>query len=132
MGAPEPLEIMSVYSAGGCPAFRRTEYDHRPARASEVALLPGSVSIFTNFINATLHSCCHGLMHAVDFGPFHKIRVPAVSADEILELLMRDSRQQCWVIDFVSIEVENREYGTIPLWVQELVDVPRGRKRTCF
>src|SRR5215471_5940623 len=128
MGAPEPLEIMSVDSARGCPALRRAEYDHRPARARDVALLAGSMSIFTNFFDATFHSSCHGLMHAVNVGTFHKIRVPAKSAEEILELLVRDSGQQCWVIDFVSIEVENREYGTIPLRVQELVDVPRGRK----
>ena len=123
MGTPEALEEMSVHLTRSCPALRRAEHDHRPAWASQVVMFPGSMTMFTNFIDAALHGRRHCLMHAVDIGSFHKIRSPAATTNEVLEFVVRDSRQQSWVIDLVFVEVENGEYGAIACGVQELIDV---------
>src|SRR5215469_7254628 len=124
MCAPETLEEMAVNLTWSGPAFRGAEYDHWPARAGHISMLAGRMPMFTNFVDATLHGRSHGLVHAIDFGTFYEIRSPAIAAKQALEFLARDSRQQSWVIDLVSIEVENREYGAIPCGIQELVDVP--------
>src|SRR5579864_1018007 len=132
MCAPEALEEMSLQSAWRGPAFWRSQHDHGPARPGEVAMLSRGALMFANFVNTTLHRRSHTLMHAVDIGALHKIGSPAVAAEEILNFLVRNARQQGRIVDLIAIQMEDREHSAIARRIQELVGVPGSRERTGF
>src|ERR1043166_6369600 len=41
---------------------------------------------------------------------------------------MTDARQQRGIINFVAVEIKNRQHRAIALWTEKLVDVPGGRE----
>ena len=95
-------------------------------------MLSRGAPMFADFIDATLHCRRHGLMHAVDIRALHKVGGPAVAEEEIFNFLVRDARQQGWIVDLIAVQMKNREYSTIARRVQKLVDVPGSRERTGF
>src|SRR3954471_2676059 len=84
--------------------------------------------MLANFQYAMLDGCRHCLMHAVDVGTFYEIRRPAKAAEQILDFLMGDSGEQRGIINFVPIQMKNRQNGAIPSRVEELVYVPGSRE----
>src|SRR4051812_33025835 len=63
---------------------------------------------------------------------FHEVRSPAVAAKQLRQLFAGDARQERGVGDFVPVEVKDRQNGAVRLGVEELVGMPRGRKRPGF
>ena len=69
-------------------------------------------------------------MHAVDIGPFHEIRSPAVTSKQVFQFLVRNSCRDGGIVDLVSIQMKNGQNRSIACRVQIFVDVPRRRKRS--
>src|ERR1019366_6942910 len=88
--------------------------------------------MLADFQNAMLYRRRHRLMHAVDVRTFHKIRRPAVTAEQVLQFFVRDPSQQGRVVDLVAVQVKDRQYRAIARRIQELVDVPRSCQRPSF
>ena len=59
-------------------------------------------------------------------------RCPTVAAEEILQLFVSDPGKKSRVVDFVSVQVQNRQNGAVANGVEELADVPRCRQRARF
>src|SRR5580658_7992238 len=65
-------------------------------------------------------------MHALRIGSFDKVRCPAVTAQQALQLIVADARQQRGIVDLVAIEMKDGQHRAIARWIQELVYVPRS------
>ena len=57
------------------------------------------------------------------------MRRPAVTLEQVLQLLMRDPRQQCGVVNLIAVEMQNRQDRAVADGVQELVGMPGGGQR---
>jgi hypothetical protein len=49
---------------------------------------------------------CDSCIGGSHLGTLHKIRRPAVTAQQVLELFMRDSREQRRIVDLVAIQMQ--------------------------
>ena len=115
-----------------CPAFRRLEDNHRPARAGRVVLVPGIALNLLDRRNCCVQGPGHQLVHQLWVIPFDEIRCPATATEILLEFLLFDPVQDGGIADFVTIQVEDRQHGSICDWVQEFVRLPSRRQRACF
>ena len=71
-------------------------------------------------------------MHQVRIGALHKQRIPAVSAQQLLELLAWDPGEDGRVGNLVAVEVQDRQHGTVGHRTEKLVGVPGGGERSGF
>ena len=83
-----------------------------------------------NLVDAVLHRRRHRLVHAVVIGALDEVRRPAVAAQQALQFLMRDARQQRRIVDLVAVQMKDRQHRAIACRVEKLVDVPRRRQRS--
>ena len=74
----------------------------------------------------------HELMHLFRLITFHKVRRPAAASEKLLQFLMLDAGQDGRVADLVTIEVQDRQHGSIGNWVEKLVGLPCGRQGARF
>jgi hypothetical protein len=63
-------------------------------------------------------------MHRLGVGAFNEERCVAVSLKEILDLLVSDPSEKCWVVDLVTVEIEDREHRAVSNWIEKLINVP--------
>jgi hypothetical protein len=63
---------------------------------------------------------------------FDEVRIIAVAAHEVGELVAADPREDGRVGDLEAIEVEDRQHGAVARGVEELVRMPAGRQRAGF
>jgi len=101
---------------------RATDHTRRPCRALNGA----------DLLHGMVHGGGHGLMQGLRVGAFHEQRRPAVTLEQLAQLLMADAGQQGRVVDLVAIEVEDRQHRAVPGGVQEFVDMPGGSQRAGF
>lgn len=90
------------------PAFRRSEHDHRPARAHAMAVAAGFVLDALNVGHHAVEGRGHGFVHQRRIVAFDVIRRPAAAAQELVQLLRLDARQQRRIGDLVAVEMQNR------------------------
>ena len=93
-----------------------------------VVLVPCIALDFSNALDSFFQSTRHELMHLFRLIPFHKVRRPATAAQELIQLLVLDTRQNCWVADLVTIEVQDRQDGTVRDRVEKLVGLSGSRQ----
>ncbi len=74
----------------------------------------------------------HRLVHGVRIRPFHEVRRPAVTAEQVLQLLVADARQQRGVVDLVAVEMKDGQHRAVASGIEKLVDVPGSRQRAGF
>ena len=63
---------------------------------------------------------------------FDEVRRPAVAAQQLIELLARDARQNRRIGDLVAVQVQDGQHRAIARRIQKLVRMPRGRQRPRF
>ena len=68
---------------------------------------------FSDLLDAMFNGRSHGLMHRVGIRSFDKVGLPAVAAQQAFQLFVADARQKCWIVDFVSVQVKDRQDGAI-------------------
>ena len=71
-------------------------------------------------------------MHCSRLITLHKVGRPATAADELLQFLMFDARQDSRVADLVAVEVQDRQHGSVCNRVEHLVGLPGGRQGARF
>src|SRR5919202_3084211 len=71
-------------------------------------------------------------MHGFEIGAFHEVWFVAIADEQAFYFLMTNSRQDCRVSNLVAIEVQDRQYCTIPYGVEELIGVPSCSEGTSF
>ncbi len=129
MSSPGPFHGKAVDLGGAGPALGGTQNDHRPAGPLRLPLLAGGA------LNSgdTVRGGVHGLGHrAVDGGRLVSGDVDglvSVSLEEFVEFGLRKTGQHGGIGDLVAVEVQDRQDGTVPHGVQELVRVPGGGQR---
>ena len=72
----------------------------------------------------------HPLMHDLGVIPLDEEGPVAEANKQTFELSVRDSREHGWVGDLVTVQVQDRQHGTVRCGIQKLVRVPGGRERS--
>ena len=111
------------------PALWRSQNDHRPTRTARHADLAAFTLRFSDLPNTVLDRRRHRLVHALGIGSLYKVGRPAVALEKVLQLFVSDPGQKSGVVDFISVQVEDRENSAVANGVEELADMPRGRQR---
>lgn len=130
MGTPEAFKIVAFNFSRGGPAFGRTEDNHWPFRAKHLSRLAGLFLIFEDFLDTHFESACHCLMHAFEIVAFDKVWGPAVAEHQRAQLFFGDTGKDGGVVDFVAVEMEDGQDGTVGDGVEEFVGVPARGQRT--
>ncbi len=137
VGAPEAFELVAVDFFRAGPAFGGSQHDHRPAGPAGVA--PGELAVFAsvaldgaNVVDAVLEHGGHGLVHDVWVVAFDEVRIPAIAAEEPLQFLVRNAREDCGIGDLVAVQMQDGQNGAVAHGVEEFVAVPGGREGAGF
>src|SRR3989344_2353027 len=123
---------LAVDRYGSGPAFWRHQDYHRPAGAG------GNILFFRIFPDASyLHNDLiqffrHCLVHCFRICSFDDMRCPAVSLEQLYQFFLWHAGKYRRIGYLESIQMEDREHGTVVLRIEEFVQMPRGCKRPCF
>ena len=61
--------------------------------------------------------------------PFDEVRLVAHALEELLQLFVRDAREEARVGDLVAVQVQDRQHAAVASRVEKLVAVPAGGQR---
>jgi hypothetical protein len=67
-------------------------------------------------------------VHLVGLVAADEIGSVTVALEQAAELVLGDSGQHRRIRDLVAVEVEDRDDGAVPSWIEKLVGVPTGRQ----
>src|SRR5262249_24474461 len=122
--APRALDLVAFDFLRACPALRRTQYDHGPARAFGLAAFAGVLLYAADLGNYRIEGCRHLLVHLRGLRAVDEVRLVAVSDEQRLELLVADARRYGRVGDLVAVETQDRQHGAIVHGIEKLVRMP--------
>src|ERR1700729_1214154 len=133
MSAPSSLHRLAVHELRPGPAFRRAEYDHRPARPLDGARRGTRRMLnLVNFCYDLIKRTGEALMHHGRNIAFHEMRFITVTADQVGQFLAADAGEHSRIGDLEPIEMKDRKNCTIPRRIEELVGVPARGERAGF
>src|SRR5215475_11666956 len=124
VGTPGALNLVAINFLGPCPSLRTPQDDHGPARPGGSTARARLLLDVSNFQDALLQRPRHFLVHEFDIVAFHEMRCPSIALEQLFQFLVRYARKECGVVDLVSIEIENWQYGAVADRVQKFVGVP--------
>src|SRR5664280_1424963 len=130
---PRSFDPVTVQLLGTSPSLRRAQDDHWPAwplRRHSGRRVPRLLLDRSNLEHAVFHHTGHFLVHQRRVIAFYHVRRPAIPGEETLQFLRRNPRQNRWIRDLVTIEVQHRQHCAVVDGIQELVRVPRRRQRS--
>ena len=126
------LDLQAIDRFWSCPALGRPEDDHRPARTHGVIIIPCVLLDLPDVLDGLVQGGGHELMHLFRLIPFHKVRRPAAASQKLLQFLVLYAGQHGRIADLVSIEVQDRQDGSVGNRVEQFVGLPGGRQGACF
>ena len=129
MGPERALDRQAIDEFRSGPALERSEDDHRPARASGVALDAGVVLDLPDLLDHPIEGRGHRLMHLLRLVPLDEVRRPAVAEEQVLQFLVGDACEDGRVGDLEAVEVQDRQHHAVGDRVEELVGMPCGGQR---
>ncbi|OIQ69770.1 hypothetical protein GALL_486270 [mine drainage metagenome] len=121
---PEAFHALAVDGFGAGPALGGTQHDHRPARPYRHAAGTRFLLDAADFQHAGFHGGCHRLVHDFRIMAFDETGRPAITLEQVFQLIMGDPRQDGGIVDLVAVEVQDRQHGTVRDRVEELVGMP--------
>ncbi len=130
VAAPVVLALLAVDLRRAGPALGRAQHDHRPRRtaldAARARRRPRS-----RWISATAASSVAAIAWCTVCGlaALDEVRLVAVALEELVQLVLRDAREEAGVGDLVAVQVQDRQHGAVADRVEELVAVPAGGQR---
>lgn len=130
MRAPEALEQLAVNLSWSSPSLGGSKDNHGPAWSECLSRVTSFLLVFLDLKDTLLESGGHGLVHALEVTALNKVWGPAITNEQCGQLSVRDTGKNCWVVDLVAIEVENRKDGTIGDGIEEFGAMPTGGKRS--
>lgn len=107
MGSPVTFEVVRVDVSRSSPTFRRSQNDHGPSRSERFTRFSGLFLVPSDLGDTLLEGGGHSLVHTVQVGTFNKVGSPAVTDHECLEFFVRDSSEDCRVVNLVPKQVVN-------------------------
>jgi len=129
VGAKSALHLLVVDLARAGPALRRTEHDHRPARALDRATRPGPLLDGGDLVQRPVHGRGECLVHRGRIVPGDQVRLVTVPAHQVQQVGLGDSAQHRRVGDLVAVEVQDGQHRTVAGRVQEHVRQPATGQR---
>ena len=84
-------------------------------------------SVILNLLDFSEHgvqSRRHEMMHRFRFGSFHETRLIAITLKEIGQFFFTESSENRWIVDFVTVDMENRQDSSIANRIEKLVGMP--------
>ena len=128
--APIALSASSVDLLWASPALWSAKHDHRPAGAFPKTI-PARVSLDAlDLADDNVESVGHQLVHLLRFVPLNEIGRVAITAEEMVQLLVADPGQDAGIGDLVAVQVKDRQNRPVGGWVQKLIRVPTRRQRS--
>ena len=129
MGAPIAFGLLAVDRLRTGPAFRRAHDDHRPGRALREPLAARLMLDVANIVDHFLQRLGHQFVHDLRIVALDKMGFITVAAHQMIELVVRDARENGRIGDLVAVEMQDRQHRPIALRIEELVGVPAGGQR---
>ena len=126
---PRPLHRQPVHDLGPGPAFGRLQHDGRPGRPRQVAQLSRAPLDLADLLDHRVQRAGQLLVHQLGVVAFHGVHRVSVTAQQRLQLGVRDPGWHRGVGDLVPVQVQDRQHRPVPGRVQELVGVPAARQR---
>ncbi len=120
---------LAVDRLGSGPPLGRCEYDHGPARPFRLAMYAAIRLYLPNLLHGGIQCRRHCLVHRHRLIPLHKVRSPAVAAQQLLQFFAGDAGQKGRISDLVAVQMQNGENCAVARRIQELVGVPRSGER---
>ena len=83
-----------------------------------------------NFADDLVQSGGHQLMHFFRFVSLDKIWSIAITAEQLIQLLVADTGENAGIGDLIAIQMENRQNCAVARRIQELIGMPARRQRS--
>src|SRR5207249_11764351 len=120
MRPPVAFRPLAVHFLGTRPALWCAEDDHRPPRAFCILLSPCLILDGLNLGDDGIQSGGHQSVHSFGLVTLDEVRLVPTADEELLQLLMADPRKHRRICDLVTVEVQNRQDGSMFYWIDEL------------
>ena len=135
MGAPGAFDRLAVDEFRPGPALGRAKHDHRPARTLRTLRLAarscGGLDP-ANLGQDHVERAGERLMHERRIVAFDEMRIVAVAAQQLRQLLAADAGEHRRIGDLETVEMKDRQNRAIARRIEELVGVPAGGQRAGF
>src|SRR4029077_17919230 len=128
MRPPKTFQPVAINLFRCGPPLWSPQHNHGPPRALRYSCLASFLRMLPDFRDALLCRGRHCLVHALGVRTLDKVRRPSVAPEDAFELLVTNAREDCGIIDFVAVEMKNRQDRAIPHRIEEFVDVPGSCK----
>ena len=103
MRTPGVFNRQAVNFFGPGPAFGGAHDDHRPHRTFSKAFRPDFRLDFPDFVDGLFHHLRHDLVDFKRLVAFDKVRFISVAAEQFVQFLVADARQNRWIGDLVTV-----------------------------
>ena len=97
------FDAVSVNNLRTCPSLGCTKNDHGPYGTGCIVVLTGILLDRKDALDDLVHGLCHLSVHGHGIVAFNKVRLPAVSMEEIGQFLLGKSSENGGVGDLVSV-----------------------------
>src|SRR5215208_1100328 len=124
VGAERTLDRQTVYLLRPGPALRGAEHDRWPAGAPREAILARLTLDGSDLLVAPVECSGKPLVHAGQVVPLDEVDRVAMPFEYRADLVIGRASQHGGVGDFVAVEVQDREHGTVASRVQEAYALP--------
>src|ERR1700735_225208 len=114
------------------PALGSSQDDHRPRWARAVFIRAGLFVVFSYLRIAAIESCREKLVHDIGVVPFDKIGTVAMALEERGQFFVTGACHHGGTGDFITVEMQNRQYGPVSYGIQKLDTLPTSFERAGF
>ena len=105
MRPERPLHLQTIHHFRPRPALRRIQHNQRPPGPHQTAPLARIRLDALDLFHRHIQRRRHRLVHLLRFMPFHEIRRPPVTPQQLVQLLVRDPRQHCGIGNLVTVQM---------------------------
>ena len=129
---PRALAALAVDVFGPGPALRRAQDDHRPARPLRDTLAARARLDVADLADHAIERRRHQAMHDRRIVTLDVMRIEAVSAQQRVQLVVRNACEHRGIGDLVAVQMQDRQHGAVARGIDELVRVPARGERAGF
>src|ERR1700678_558171 len=135
MGAKCALNRHPIYFFRTSPSLGTAQHDHRPGSAGLISICRrdpcSSAFLYVSYFRiAAIKRACEKLVHDFGIVPLNKIGSVAQPLIESAEFLVAGASIDRRPGDFVAIEMQNRQHGSVSRRIQESDPLPAPLERT--
>ena len=130
MSAPCVFDRLAIDKLGTGPALGGTHDEHGPGGALGFAAFARRFLDGGDAVEHGVENCRSLLVHHGRVVAFEREGLVAVAAHEVLQLGMRNARQDRWVGDLVAVQMEDGQDGAVGGGVEKFVGVPACGERS--